>query len=431
VTLAGWVERIRAGQGSVAMGSAITVAFNGLSLLAYGMGSVLVNRKIGPEQTGQLAWFVTTTQVTAIFADLLGVYYANLQLTASRSHDFPEPEVRTTVLVYAAFLGLAVTSLLMLTPPLREAALPGYGGTRWTVLAIAGVVGTMLVNQIRGLFWSQSRFIWVGLLWFLRTSSYAAIGITGVHLLSWSTSGELALAHVAASWVCVAVATVFLAASGLGRFRLSFLAASWRTGMRGYFQNMLSLVHQRADQYVISRYLGWNDLGLYTVVANLAEVLAQIPGSIGMVVFTDSARKGNHREASRVLVRRAGYVMLGIAVLGGLLYWSGTHVIGLLFGTAFVAAAGILGTYVPALVVQSGVLVVNSHVSASGYPAYQLAAIACAALANLVLGLALAPRFGTSGVAAALGLSYLLWLVLIGLRIYRSAYGAEPGGVHV
>src|SRR5712691_12134503 len=65
--LAGLFQVRRARQGSFAGGSLITVGFNGLSMVVFMGGSLLVARALGPKQTAYLMWFATGTDTISRF----------------------------------------------------------------------------------------------------------------------------------------------------------------------------------------------------------------------------------------------------------------------------------------------------------------------------------------------------------------------------
>jgi len=418
------IRSLRARQGSFAYGSLITLVFNGASVLAYALGSILVARALGPEQMGRLLWFIAGTTIVAMFADILGVYYSNAYLIARGNHDLDIAAIRGTVLAYGAFVGVLAGLIFGWSPVGRAAIFRGYGGSGWGLLIAANVLGLVLMAQTRGLFWGKSQFILLGMLGLGKSAGYAIFAVAVVYGLGRRLAHQVAWAHVLATWATVLGAIFFLALRGLSRPRFSYLKSCVAVGWRAAAINWLSFLHQRADQYLVNVLLGPAALGLYGVVVSLGEVITQVPGVLGMVLFPLTAGDRNQRRAARSTLARTLVAMSVIALLMIPLAIFAPFIVHLLFGDRFAGAARLLRLFVPAIISLSGLLMVNQHLAGMGYPMYQFGAMLASLAVNLGLNIILLPRLNVVGAPISAALSYAIWLLLVGAYLVKKA---EPG----
>src|SRR5207249_5072198 len=106
-----WFRDLRKRQATLRVGSLITLVFNGVSLLFYATGSILMARALGPQQSGYVVWFVTGTTTIALFADALGINFSNVYLVAKGYDHLDAPAIRSTVLAYGVAVGLAAGAI--------------------------------------------------------------------------------------------------------------------------------------------------------------------------------------------------------------------------------------------------------------------------------------------------------------------------------
>jgi O-antigen/teichoic acid export membrane protein len=408
------VRRIRAAQGSFAIGTLVTIGFNGLSLVAYGGGSILVARGVGPTIWGDVLWFVTGTSVIATFADVLGIFYSNSYLVAKRDNVEALPTARATVLAYALVLGVISASLVVGVGALRLLAFPTFGGGGWAPLVFLNIVGLTLNAQIRGLLIGTRSFILLGLLTFVKSGGFGILAVIVVYLLEWRSAEEVVRAQVFTTWVAVLAGAAYLVKRGLARPAISYLRKCMAFGWRGAGINGLSFLHQRVDQYLVSVMLGKEALGLYGVAVSLGEVITQIPAMMGSVLLPITAADHDPRQLARATLKRTLVVMGAMAVLMIPLILEAPRLIGLLYGPAFVGAVEPLRAFAPAMIFLAGLYLLNSYVAGFGYPLFQLLAMGLGLLCNVAVNLVLIPRLRIVGASLASVISYSVWLVLMG-----------------
>jgi O-antigen/teichoic acid export membrane protein len=420
------LQFLRARQASFAGGSLVTVVFNGAALLAQGVAAVLVARALGPEQWGYVVWFTAGTAVAALFADLLGIYYSSAYLLARGDPPVSMATIRGTVMAYGALAGALGGLLVGAVPWVRAVAFPGFHGSLWGWLVAANTAGLVMVSQARGVFWGQRSFLLVGALNLGKSAGFAALALAVVYGLGDHRAIQVAGAQLMANWLCVLGSIAFLAWRGLGLPNWSYLRSCVRVGRRAVAINWVSFLNQRADQYLVNALLGPAAVGLYGIAVSLGELVTQVPGFMGMVLFPLTAGDRDQGGAARSTLRRTLAVMAIVAAFMLPLGVFAPQVVTFFFGSQFQESATLLRHFLPAIVFLSGLLMLNQHIAGMGYPIFQFWAMLSALAFNVGLNLTFLPRLGVLGAPLAASLSYGVWLLLVGGYLVRK--GRERKG---
>ena len=399
-------------------------------MLLYGICSILIARRIGPQQTGYLAWFVTGTSSFSMFADVLGIYYSNAYLMAREGPRLDAGVTRATTLMYGAGLGVLVGVLFSFVAPIRRLAFPGFLDAGWAPLLFWTLLGQSVLFQIRSLFLGSRSFILLGLVTLAKSGGYGVIAAILVYSLGWDRATQLALVQAIVIWACVVASFLFFVARGVARPSLAYLTACMNVGWRAAGINWLSYLHLRVDQFMVEWLLGARDLGLYAVAVAFGEVTNQVPGMIGAVVFPITAGEPDKAKAARDSVRRTLWLMAAAAVVVTPVGIFASKLIHVLYGDAFLGAELLLRVYLPAVVFLSGVLVLNHHVSALGYPPFQALTTALGCILNVVLNLWFLPRIGVVGASLASSISYAFWFAMLLGYVWREGSAAGKDQPH-
>jgi len=427
---------LRLKQSTFSGGSSITIALNGSAVVLYGLGSILVARAIGPEETGKLAWFVAGTATVALFSDVAGIYYSSALHAARRSGGFTPRQVHGSVVAYGVACGVFAALVVSAVLPFRVLIFKGLAPGAWSILIFLNIVGGALVNQFRGLFWGRSQFLLLGALGLARWGGYSMLAVAGALLLGWQEGAQIALMQVVATWTCVLGSAAYFAArgGGIGRPSLNFLKSIARQGLRGAGLSWITYLHLRVDQFLVNVMLGARELGLYAVAVSLGEVITQIPGMLGMVVFPAAAGTQDPVEEGRRTVRRSLWVT-GITAAALLpVFVLSSWLVNVLYGAAFSGSAALLQAYLPAVVFLSGLLLLNNHVSGLGYPAPQLWLAGIALLLNVVMNLVLIAKVGVLGAPLSSSITYAVWFATMFAylqRRTRTTVNVQPLPQHV
>ena len=407
-----WFRDLRKRQATLRVGSLITLVFNGVSLLFYATGSILMARALGPQQSGYVVWFVTGTTTIALFADALGINFSNVYLVANGYDRLDPSAIRSTVLAYGAAVGLAAGAIFAWIPPVRARTFAGVEEPVWSTLICLNVVGLALITQFCSLFWGKQEFISLGAILMVKAALFAVLGTIFAH--RWRAGWRVGEAQVLATWVCALGFFLFLATRGLAAPRIQYLRACMRVGWRAVCVNWMSFLHQRIDQYFVLTILGPTAVGLYGVAVSLGEALMQGPATLGQVLFPIVAKERDHRRVARVSLKCTVVILLAMSLLIVPFVLLAPVFVRFLYGQQFLGAVVLLRYFAPAIVFLCGLAVINQHLAGLGYPLFQVMTMGLALALNIAFNLILLPRLHTVGAPISSDISYGVWLVLVG-----------------
>ncbi len=171
---------------------------------------------------------------------------------------------------------------------------------------------------------------------------------------------------------------------------------------------VVNLISYRIELYVLRRYEGLDEVGLYSIAMQAAEAMWLIPAAVATALTAPALHETEARAASLV-ARGAGRGTLFTAAVAVLVGALAPFVIPLIFGDAFEDAATPLLLLLPGIVVYAPVSLV----------------------VTTALALVLIPRFGSEGAAVASTLGYacgslLAWFFFV--RMARTAGRASGTG---
>jgi O-antigen/teichoic acid export membrane protein len=189
---------------------------------------------------------------------------------------------------------------------------------------------------------------------------------------------------------------------------------------------VVNLLSYRVELFVLQRYRGLADVGIYSIAMQAAEALWLIPAAIATAI---TAPVVHDTEAAAVaLVRRS--------VAKALLYTAGAAtVVGvtapffvpLLFGEAFEPAWRALALLLPGVVLYAPVTILVVYLSVRrGRPRLSLGVSIVAAVVTLAAALVTIPRWGVSGAGAASAVGYAVGGALAWLLFVRMARASRP-----
>lgn len=230
----------------------------------------------------------------------------------------------------------------------------------------------------------------------------------------------LLIPAVVALWLCWDLRRYLGSGPDLGVFRKSL-----GFGIKSYFQNLSQHIHHRADLYLVALFLTNAELAFYSIGANLAERVLLVPNSLGMVLFPRLV-SSSAADAAQLTARAARHTALfGFATAVPVLLF-GEWLIRLLYGSAYLSAA------VPMYIVITGVLFIGvtrilmRYITSVNKHQYNALMVLGAAGVNVVLNLALIPRFGIVGAALASLVTYTLQSAFA-LYVFRQLTGLPVG----
>lgn len=372
-----------------------TLVFRGLTTpLALGL-VVLQSRFLDPSGRGALVLVALSATILARLFGQLG--YA--VTSRMREHGAELRPLVHRALGLAASLGGTGMAAILLWAHLTRGI-----GVETGAIAAAALLPTIVVQSISGVLLGLGEvrlWNWIQLLPQLATLAglvafVVALG-GGVRAavlastLAWALTAAFALVATQRIWRPFDLPNV------LDLFSLTLARLALVMGA----VQVVNLISYRVELYVLDRYRGIADVGVYSISVQAAETIWLIAGAIATSVTAPAVREPEG-EAARLIRRSA---LRGLAYSAGVavvLALVAPSVIPALLGGAFSGAARPLAILLPGVVVYAPVTVLVVYLSVRrGQPRLSLAVSALGTIVTTAAALLLIPRYGASGAAAA------------------------------
>ena len=165
----------------------------------------------------------------------------------------------------------------------------------------------------------------------------------------------------------------------------------------------LMLTNQLVDQFIIAGWCPHAEIGRYSVAARVASVVAFFPMAAGASLtprFAAMYAEGKRKVLQRLLTVSTRIVFVA-SLLFALILIGARQPILSLFGPEFVSASGVLVLLSLGFVLHAGFGPVGVLLVMAGQERISLVWMIIASVLNVILDLALIPRFGIVGAAAA------------------------------
>lgn len=372
------------------------------TLVSLGLGfitSVITARVLGPSDRGLLS--LLQTQAILTFSILsLGVDRA-INYYGSR-----RPRLRQRLLgVGLAHTGLIGVISLVLAAVIGNAVLTWQDqepNTALVLLTALLVPATFLQTVALAALLSARSYRSVNVLNVATRVATFVVALITIVWLGWGVAGGLVvLMTLSLAWVIGAIPE--LSRAGVARPTRHLTAAVFRYGARLQIANFIRLASGKFEVLLLAALTDLDTVGIYTVSLLLAEVVLQIPRSLGFVVMPMVAAEGSGSAglASRAL-RLNGSATLA-AVLAAVV--AGPVLIEVAFGSDFTGALVPFLILLPGLWFTSAANLCAFVSSGRGRPGLTSLLAAVDAIGTLVLDLALIPVFGITGAAVASSLA--------------------------
>jgi len=180
----------------------------------------------------------------------------------------------------------------------------------------------------------------------------------------------------------------------------------FRQGAIAQAANGLQLLNYRLAYYLIQRFIGTAAVGLYSVTSQLAESTWLVPKSLGLVLY---ARMSNTEgmERQRDLTLAVLKVALGVALLFTIvLVLLPDAVYQFFFGPEVTGISFLVLLLAPGLLAMSASQALSHFLSGTGRVWHNAIGSGLGAVATLVLGFLLIPRYGLPGAAITASIAY-------------------------
>ncbi len=346
--------------------------------------------------------------VSAAFGQmLLGLGFGNAAIYFINKRELTARDV-VSALHVLTLASLAVTAAAVaLIVPWAGGEVLGAGVSAW--LLIAAVPVLIYATTLRIVLQAMSRFVEMGI------ATVAQPLVMLVLIGGAYTTGDPTPSQVAGFWIISNAATAAFALARIGLSSIDvaqIVRPAWATirmlarfGVQGEAGNMLQLMNYRLDQYIVRGFVGLAGVGIYAVGVSMTEAVWLIANSVAIVLLPrlTSADEDDVRWMTPVACRNT-MLVCGCGALA--LAAVAPFVIPAFFGHKYDGSVQALWLLLPGAVALTGSKVLTSYIFSQGRP-FVNTMITCVSLVVTVIALlALVPRFGINGAAAASSLAY-------------------------
>jgi stage V sporulation protein B len=189
-------------------------------------------------------------------------------------------------------------------------------------------------------------------------------------------------------------------------------------GLRGQVGNVLQLMSLRLDQLIVPAFLSLSSAGVYLIAVRAAEALAQVGSAAGSLIFPEVARQTAAIETA-LTERAVRATSVLIAASGLALGVLAEPFLAIAFGPGFTDGSLALRILLVAMLPLAVARILAGDLKGRGRPGTVSLAMGLAAIVTIGLDLALIPRFGIAGAAAASALAYSLSAAVLVIAFVR------------
>jgi len=382
--------------------------FTRLFTLAISLiSSVIIARLLGPAGKGILSLVILVPSFIALIASL-GIEISNVYYVGRNKYSLQDiigNSVFTTVSV-----GIPVGFLLwFLAPFISSLFLEGINPLFLKIAAIL-IPLTLLSAYCKEILRGEQRIKHYNLISLCRSAFLMLLIVLLVFILRFGVMGAI-ISNVLAVFGATAISWLFIRERGNYKFlpilHKEMFFDSIRFGMKGRLANILQFFNYRFDVFIVSWFLGVENVGYYTIAVSISELIWYIPNSIGTVLYPKVA-SSTIEEANLFTPRvcRNSFFLTSLAACG-LFALSGV-LIPAIFGKVFLPSVKPLQVLLPGIVMLSLWKVLSADLIGRGMPEYYSYTAGISLIFTVFLDFILIPKMGIIGAALASTISYSL-----------------------
>lgn len=375
----------------------IQTASTKLVVLVLGaVAGVLLARALGPEGRG--SYQVVVVIATAAMA------IGHLSVEQAQIAFWRFEATREALHANTARLGMLVGSVAAVV---TAAVVIGLGNGTIPLPGHALLVVALLsVPFTTAVVYSNGAWILAARMDMVNKASLATAALQCSALLALTVTGTITVAWVVVVWtVCHALHLILLRPSWRGGFDRALARRCLHAGMRFHLGSASLFLLQRVDVLLLNSLAGSAAVGRYTVAVTIAELVRLLSDPVTQAALPKQA-DADEKAAIAMTFSATRITVLTAAGSALLLGAVAVPLIPYVYGAAFAGSVPLLLALLPGLVMAIGVKPASAWLLRAGRPHRLSATYLMALTANVVLNLALIPRFGVLGCAIAASLSY-------------------------
>jgi len=174
-----------------------------------------------------------------------------------------------------------------------------------------------------------------------------------------------------------------------------------------YFGNVAQFFNYKLDFWVVDEYCGKSQLGIYSLAAQLAQLLWMLPLAIATVLYSYAATV-SREDAINYTIRLKQIAFYGTLILAAVGLFLSYYFIPILYGKPFKEAFDLMKIFVIGVVPFSIPTVIASLFAARGNFKISFVVSGGVFIISTIMYFTLIPRFGLTGGAIASSIAYLI-----------------------
>jgi len=197
------------------------------------------------------------------------------------------------------------------------------------------------------------------------------------------------------------------------KLRFKHVLVSYKSGFRVFLSTIFIMLLIRFDIVLIKRMLDFKQVGIYSLAAQIIEMLQVASNLVGGLLLVKLADSSNDIEKWKLMKKllMAFFVMLVAANVFFIIL--GKFLISTLFGMQFIPVYYVYLWLIPASFGLSFGSLFNMYLNSKNFPVVSIVLPAVALILNIIMNLILIPVFQIKGAAIATSVAYLLWFLMI------------------
>lgn len=379
-------------------------------LVAVGLGiglTVFLARALGPEGNGTYSMAVLLPMLLSSFLNL-GLGPANVYYLG-RGNVPPGIVLRANIRVWLtlSLLGLVITvPVILLAGEMLFPRVPPV--LLWLSTAVFPLLllQSYLLTLLQGMQDFQ-RFNAVSLVAPVTTLIFAVITVWLLHLGVFGAVLAFGSGQISGVIAALYALRLYRDRDAENENPGSYVKMGLRYGWKAYLSNVLTFVNYRADLFLVNFFLTPAAAGIYVVAVKIAERLWLLSQAVSTVILPRLSELHGDEKNRRRLTPLVGKVVLLLTALGAIFVaLIISPLVHLVFGSAYMKAAGALLWLLPGIVLGSLSRVLSNDIAARGRPELNMYTALMVVAVNVTLNVALIPGMGINGAAIATTLAY-------------------------
>jgi O-antigen/teichoic acid export membrane protein len=204
-------------------------------------------------------------------------------------------------------------------------------------------------------------------------------------------------------------------------FNYDLIKRVFTYGYKNELSYFLQFLNYRLSYFVILRYLGFKDLGVFSIGIALAESLWIISSSISTVHFSKVVNSDDRPKMIRLSTKSALISLFATLIFGMILVLIPASWFGIIFGKDFAPVKQLFLLLLPGILIQSFSSVYGHFLSATGQMRPLVIKSILGLIATILFTLLLIPKFGLKGACISTIISYFISSGYICYAFYKGA----------